>query len=92
MAFGEIWGPGDCCAADSGYRTRDDLPGPSPAPPLPPGVSPPPPITVQGLPIVKPPYGMISAIDVNRGLEAPARRREITHSHLGSAEHLVVLT
>jgi hypothetical protein len=26
--FGEAWGPGDCCAADSGYRTREDLPGP----------------------------------------------------------------
>ena len=67
MAFGEVWGPGDCCAADSGYRTRDDLPGPSPAPPLPPGVSPPPPLTVQGLPIVKPPYGLIAAIDLDRG-------------------------
>ena len=67
MAFGEVWGPGDCCAADSGYRTRDDLPGPSPAPPLPPGVSPPLPLTVQGLPIVKPPYGLIAAIDLDRG-------------------------
>jgi len=66
-AFGEQWGPGDCCSADSGYRTRDDLPGPSPAPPLPPGVKPPPPLTIQGLPIVKPPYGMISAIDVDKG-------------------------
>jgi quinoprotein glucose dehydrogenase len=67
LAFGEIWGPGDCCAADSGYRTRDDLPGPMPAPPLPPGVSPPPPLTIQGLPFVKPPYGLIAAIDVDRG-------------------------
>ena len=31
--FGEVWGPGDCCAADSGYRTRDDLPGASAARP-----------------------------------------------------------
>ena len=66
-AFGEAWGPGDCCAADSGYRTRDDLPGLGPAPPLPPGVRPPPPLNVQGLPLVKPPYGLISAIDVDRG-------------------------
>ncbi len=25
--FREIFGPGDCCAADSGRRTRDELPG-----------------------------------------------------------------
>ena len=28
--FAEQFGPGDCCAADSGYRTRDDLPAPPP--------------------------------------------------------------
>ena len=30
-------------------------------------MSPPPPLTVQGLPIVKPPYGLIAAIDVDKG-------------------------
>ena len=62
--FGEIWGPGDCCAADSGYRTRDDLPGPPPAAPGTPQI---PPLNVQGLPLVKPPYGLIAAIDLDRG-------------------------
>src|SRR5882762_5725489 len=64
LAFGEIWGPGDCCAADSGYRTRDDLPGP---PPPAPGTLQIPPLNVQGLPLVKPPYGLIAAIDLDRG-------------------------
>jgi len=62
--FGEAWGPGDCCAADSGYRTREDLPGPPPAPA---GTLPIPPLNVQGLPLVKPPYGLIAAIDLNHG-------------------------
>ena len=31
--FVEVFGPGDCCAADSGRKTRDDLPGAAPAPP-----------------------------------------------------------
>jgi len=64
--FAEIFGPGDCCSADSGKRTRDDLAAPPPAS-LPPGVPPPPPLAVQGLPIVKPPYGLIAAIDLDRG-------------------------
>jgi quinoprotein glucose dehydrogenase len=63
LPFAPAFGPGDCCAADSGYRTRDDLP---PAPPMPPGVTAPP-LTVQGLSIVKPPYGLIAALDLNRG-------------------------
>jgi quinoprotein glucose dehydrogenase len=69
----EVWGPGDCCAADSGYRSRADLP-------VMPGVKPPaggapaaPPadegggLNIQGLPIVKPPYGVLAAIDLDRG-------------------------
>jgi quinoprotein glucose dehydrogenase len=73
--FVEIFGPGDCCAADSGRRTRDDLPGQAtakPAEPLTPaqqagnaaataGLS------VQGLSIVKPPYGVLTAINLDRG-------------------------
>jgi quinoprotein glucose dehydrogenase len=72
--FQEIFGPGDCCAADGARKTRDDLP-PAPAAPATPlseaakagiaaanaG------LTVQGLPIVKPPYGLLSAIDLDRG-------------------------
>jgi quinoprotein glucose dehydrogenase len=88
--FRQVWGPGDCCAADSGRRTRDDLPQgavsatapapppasrPAPAPaPSAPGATPPAPaptgeggLTVQGLPIVKPPYGVLTAINLDRG-------------------------
>jgi quinoprotein glucose dehydrogenase len=80
----EVWGPGDCCAADSGFRTRDDLPATpgtkpeaagtraaaaspaAPASPLP-SASAIEGLDVQGLPIVKPPYGVLSAIDLDRG-------------------------
>jgi glucose dehydrogenase len=81
--FREVFGPGDCCAADSGRRTRDQLPGgaepaPAPAPaPAAGGAAAAPAaggggdggggLAVQGLPFVKPPYGLLSAIDVNRG-------------------------
>jgi quinoprotein glucose dehydrogenase len=65
MPFVEVFGPGDCCAADSGFRTRDELPAPKTAEK--PAAPPPPPLNVQGLPIVKPPYGLLAAIDVNRG-------------------------
>ena len=68
-----VWGPGDCCSADSGMRTRADLPkafavspgGDAAAPPPPdvPGVG----LDVEGLPIVKPPYGILAAIDLDRG-------------------------
>src|SRR6185436_4239250 len=78
--FREVFGPGDCCAADSGRRSRDQLPGgaePAPAP-APAAGAPAAPaaggggdggggLNVQGLSFVKPPYGLISAIDVNRG-------------------------
>jgi quinoprotein glucose dehydrogenase len=52
-------------------RARD--PNAPPPPPPPPGGSPAvageggPSITVQGLPLIKPPYGRISAIDLNKG-------------------------
>jgi quinoprotein glucose dehydrogenase len=97
--FSPVMGPGDCCAADSGRRTRDDLPTTATPPPArgrtgtPPatsaaaarGAAPPvaaatPPaagggaaqeggagLTVQGLPIVKPPYGILTAINLDRG-------------------------
>jgi quinoprotein glucose dehydrogenase len=41
------------------------LPAPTAAPN--PSGPPPPPLNVQGLPIVKPPYGLLAAIDLDRG-------------------------
>jgi quinoprotein glucose dehydrogenase len=71
--FREIFGPGDCCAADSGRRSRDELPGAAP----PQQQAPPQParyakeaaagLTVQGLPLVKPPYGVLTAVNLDRG-------------------------
>ena len=66
-AFREVLGPGDCCAAD-GERRQAGQPAPR-------GASTPSPnstaldagLTVQGLPIFKPPYGVISAINLDRG-------------------------
>ena len=71
--FREVLGPGDCCAADGSGKpfAPTNLPASATAPP--------PPVsaadtaasnaglTVQGLPIYKPPYGMISAISLDRG-------------------------
>lgn len=74
--FRAVFGPGDCCAADSGRRTREDLPQaaapPTPNPPARAAPAAPPAgegggFTVQGLPIVKPPYGLLSAVDLDRG-------------------------
>ena len=65
--FQEVLGPGDCCAADS---TRQSGPAaPAPAAPAPPpatagntgG------LTIDGISIVKPPYGLISAINLDKG-------------------------
>ena len=72
--FRKVWGPGDCCAADSGRRTRADLP--QETPPASPAAGTAPRragddedfgLTIQGLPIVKPPYGILSAISLDRG-------------------------
>jgi quinoprotein glucose dehydrogenase len=66
--FREVLGPGDCCAADAPPRPT------APAAPTPAaGAAANPPATgggglaVQGLPIVKPPYGILSAINLDRG-------------------------
>jgi quinoprotein glucose dehydrogenase len=66
--FQLVFGPGDCCAADgagvaSSYGRQAAPPPPPSAAPAPatPGLS------VQGLPIMKPPYGTISAINLDRG-------------------------
>jgi quinoprotein glucose dehydrogenase len=88
--FREIFGPGDCCAADSGRRTREQLPtaavqagqgsqfasGVAGAKPPAPAAPATPPagggeggggLNVQGLPLVKPPYGVLSAVNLDRG-------------------------
>ena len=64
--FREVLGPGDCCAADGSGRPFAPTSFQGAAPPAgeeAPAVT----LTVQGLPIIKPPYGMITAINVDRG-------------------------
>jgi quinoprotein glucose dehydrogenase len=68
--FQVVLGPGDCCAADAGRTQRPDTPPPAPAANAP--AEPPPAratagLNVQGLPIVKPPYGTLAAINLDRG-------------------------
>src|SRR5438128_6752918 len=68
--FRVVLGPGDCCAADGSRTQRPDNQTPPPA--ASPGAEPPPARTtaglnVQGLPIVKPPYGTLAAINLDRG-------------------------
>ena len=77
--FQEVLGPGDCCAADSprASRTenRDPLTGsprpeaaPAPAPPpVPAAAANPGGLAIDGISILKPPYGLISAINLDRG-------------------------
>jgi quinoprotein glucose dehydrogenase len=79
--FVEVFGPGDCCAADSpraiaraaaAPRPAASAPAPSTAPDparaaaapsnLPAGG-----LTVQGLPIMKAPYGVLAALQLDRG-------------------------
>jgi quinoprotein glucose dehydrogenase len=68
--FQEVLGPGDCCAADSprtAARTAEARklavapPTPPPAPTGDVGLN------VQGIPMVKPPYGLLAAINLDRG-------------------------
>ncbi len=64
--FREVMGPGDCCAADAPPRTGTQ----AAAPPPPAGGTADGPaagLNVQGLPMVKPPYGVLSAINLDRG-------------------------
>jgi quinoprotein glucose dehydrogenase len=73
--FREVLGPGDCCAADGQRRTREEPA--AAAPPTPPAGGAAAPaaggggegggLTVQGLPLVKPPYGVLSAVNLDRG-------------------------
>jgi quinoprotein glucose dehydrogenase len=62
--FQEVLGPGDCCAADApltAQRARESKLPPREIPPAPAG------LLVDGLPIVKPPYGLLAAIDLDKG-------------------------
>jgi quinoprotein glucose dehydrogenase len=73
--FQEVLGPGDCCAADSprtAARARaavaeaaaEGAPAAAPAAAPPAGgVG----LNVQGLPMIKPPYGLLAAISLDRG-------------------------
>jgi quinoprotein glucose dehydrogenase len=70
--FREVLGPGDCCAADSprtaerARQAREAAQRPEAAPPpavVEGGTG----TNIQGLPIVKPPYGILAAIDLDRG-------------------------
>jgi quinoprotein glucose dehydrogenase len=74
--FQEVLGPGDCCAADSPRATRTEARDPLTGSPRPaaPAAAPAPAananpggLTVDGLSILKPPYGHISAISLDRG-------------------------
>ena len=69
--FREVLGPGDCCAADGAGRpfaptNLQALPAPPPAPAAEDAVANAG-LTVQGVPIYKPPYGMLSAINLDHG-------------------------
>jgi quinoprotein glucose dehydrogenase len=72
--FREVLGPGDCCAADSprtAERAREAraTPPPAPAPPPTPDAAAGPGagLNVQGLPMIRPPYGLLAAINLDRG-------------------------
>ena len=81
--FREVLGPGDCCAADAApAASRDELTGsPRPAPVAggtpaagapaaggtPPAAATNVALAVEGLPLLKPPYGTISAVNLDRG-------------------------
>src|SRR6185436_2045767 len=66
--FQEVLGPGDCCAADSpraqAQAAAPPAPAPAAAPPAGGGAGG---LTVDGLPLLKPPYGTISAVNLDRG-------------------------
>jgi quinoprotein glucose dehydrogenase len=78
--FREVLGPGDCCAADSprtAERAREArAQAQAPETPAPAaagggrggaGTGAAAGLNVQGLPMIKPPYGLLAAIDLNRG-------------------------
>ena len=60
--FVEALGPGFGTAADSPLANRPPAPPPPPVP-----ATQVPPLTVEGLPLMKPPYGVLSAINLEKG-------------------------
>ena len=74
-AFRVVMGPGDCCAADAPQTAQRaaEARQPTPASPAAPAAAAAPAggaaggLTVQGLPMTKPPYGVLSAIDLDKG-------------------------
>src|SRR5439155_12772230 len=76
--FREVLGPGDCCAADSPRTAERARAATAPPPPAAPAAAPAGGaagggggegggLNVQGLPISKPPYGVLAAINLDRG-------------------------
>jgi quinoprotein glucose dehydrogenase len=71
--FREVLGPGDCCAADSprtaqrAAEARTAPPAPAAATPAPAGGGAGAGLNVQGIPMIKPPYGLLAAINLDRG-------------------------
>jgi quinoprotein glucose dehydrogenase len=75
--FQEVLGPGDCCAADSPRAIAQARAAAEAAaqPPAPAAAAAPPAggggggggLAVDGLPLVKPPYGILSAVNLDRG-------------------------
>jgi len=65
--FREVMGPGDCCAADAPPRPPQQSGPPPPPANLPPDGGATAGLNVQGLPMVKPPYGLLTAINLDRG-------------------------
>jgi len=63
--FREVIGPGDCCAADA--PPKPNAPAARQAGPEPAATNATITLAVQGLPVVKPPYGVLSAINLDRG-------------------------
>ena len=75
--FREVLGPGDCCAADGAGRpfapTNAQAVAAAAAVQAPDDPVANTGLTVQGLPIYKPPYGVLSAINLERGVGAHRR-------------------
>jgi quinoprotein glucose dehydrogenase len=65
--FREVMGPGDCCAADAPQRPAQQATPPPPPANMPADGGPSAGLNVQGLPMVKPPYGLLTAMNVDKG-------------------------
>src|SRR6185295_10424788 len=65
--FREVMGPGDCCAADAPQRPPQQATPPPPPATVPADGGPTAGLNVQGLPMVKPPYGLLTAMSVDKG-------------------------